>query len=167
VSRIRDATEADLPRILAITNHAILHSTALWTITPATLESRRAWMAERQAAGFPVLVAELKDGTIAGFGSYGPFRPHDGYLHTVEHSLYVDPAYQRRGLGRLLLDALVTHGRDAGKHVMIGGIAADNAASIALHEQAGFMQAAVLPQVGRKFDRWLDLLLMHLHLGSC
>ncbi len=156
---VREATQADLPRILAITNQAIAETTALWTIAPATLETRGAWMTERLAAGFPVLVAEA-DGTVAGFGSFGPFRPHDGYLHTVEHSLYVDPAWQGRGLGGALLEALVARARALGKHAMVGGIEAGNAASTRLHERARFTAAGTLPQVGRKFDRWLDLTFM-------
>ncbi len=156
---IRDATDADLPRILDITNQAILETTALWTITPATLETRGAWMNERLSGGFPVLVAE-QDGAVAGFGSFGSFRPHDGYLHTVEHSLYVEPEWQGRGHGRALLEALIERGRTMGKHAMVGGIEAANTASIRLHERAGFLRAGVLPEVGRKFERWLDLLFM-------
>lgn len=156
---IRDATDADLARILDITNQAILKTTALWTIAPATVQTRGAWMSERLAGGFPVLVAE-EDGVVSGFGSFGSFRPHDGYLHTVEHSLYVDPGWQRRGHGRALLDALVDRGKAMGKHAMVGGIEAANTASIRLHERAGFLHAGVLPEVGRKFERWLDLLFM-------
>jgi L-amino acid N-acyltransferase YncA len=156
---IRDATEADLPRILDITNQAIRETTALWTIAPATPGTRTAWRAERLAGGFPVLVAEV-DRKIAGFGSFGPFRPHDGYLHTVEHSLYVDPDLQGRGHGRALLDALIERGKAMGKHAMVGGIEANNTASIRLHERAGFLRAGILPEVGRKFERWLDLLFM-------
>ncbi len=161
---IRDAGPADLPRILAITDHEIRTGTALWTIMPATLASRGAWMAERQAAGYPVLVVKAGE-DVAGFGSYGPFRPHDGYMHTVEHSLYIDPTDARRGLGTVMLDALIRHATAAGRHAMIGGIEAGNAASIALHERAGFRAVGTLPQVGRKFDRWLDLVFMHRLLG--
>ncbi len=157
--RIRPAHDADLPAILAITNEAIERGTALWTTTPATLASRRTWLAERVEAGFPVLVAE-PEAEVLGFGSYGPFRPHEGYAQTVEHSLYVRTDAQRAGIGRALLASLIEHARGAGHHVMVGGIEAGNAASIALHEQAGFQRAAVLPEVGRKFGRWLDLLLM-------
>lgn len=156
---IRDATEADLPRILAITNQAIAETTALWTIAPATPDSRAAWFRERRAGGFPVLVAEHA-GKVAGFASFGPFRPHDGYLHTVEHSLYVDPPMQGRGLGRAMLAALIVRARESGKHAMVGGIEASNAASIALHRAEQFEEAGVLREVGRKFDRWLDLLFM-------
>ena len=161
---IRDAGAADLPRILAITNHEILTDTALWTIVPATLDNRAAWLSERQAAGYPVLVVE-RDGAVAGYGSYGPFRPHDGFLHTVEHSLYVDPAAARHGLGTAMLESLVRHATEAGRHAMIGGIEAGNAASIALHRRLGFTVSGTLPQVGRKFDRWLDLVFMQRLLG--
>ncbi len=162
---IRDAEPNDLLRILEITNHAILTGTALWTITPATLETRGAWMAERRAAGHPVLVVE-ENGAVQGFGAYGPFRPHDGYRHTVEHSLYIDPSAQRRGHGQAMLSALIARATEAGLHAMVGGIAADNAASIALHARFGFIVAARLPEVGAKFGRWLDLVFVHRLLGD-
>lgn len=156
---IRDATEADLPRILEITNEAIANTTAVWSTRPATLEARRMWLLERQGRGFPVLVAD-DDGTVLGFASYGDYRPWDGYLHTVEHSIYVHPGAQGRGLGRALLTALLERAEAQGKHVMVAGIEASNAASIALHRRAGFEEAGQLREVGRKFGRWLDLLFM-------
>jgi phosphinothricin acetyltransferase len=162
---IRPAAEPDLPAILEITNEAIRNSTALWTITPTTLQSRREWAFARAADGFPVLVAEQAGGVL-GFGSYGQFRPHEGYAHTVEHSLYVHAGARRLGIGRSLLAALVDHAAQAGKHVMIGGIEARNVGSISLHERAGFTRSALLLQVGRKFDRWLDLLFMQKRLAS-
>ena len=156
---IRDASEADLPVILAITNEAIANTTAVWSLTPATLATRRAWMRERQSRGFPVLVVEDAD-VVRGFASYGEYRPWEGYLHTVEHSLYVHPEAQGRGLGRTLLAALVERAIAQNKHSMIAGIEAGNAASIALHHRAGFEEAGRLRQVGRKFGRWLDLVFM-------
>ena len=156
---IRDATEADLPRILEITNEAIANTKAVWSIKPATLEARRTWLLERQGRGFPVLVAD-QGGVVLGFASYGDYRPWDGYLHTVEHSIYVHPYAQGRGLGRALLAALVERAEMHGKHVMVGGIEASNAASIALHRRMGFAEAGQLREVGRKFGRWLDLLFM-------
>jgi len=159
--KVRAASPTDLTAILAITNHAIATTTALWTDAPQTLAQRGAWMQDRIAAGFPVLVTVGDDDSVLGFGSYGSFRAFDGYRHTVEHSVYVDAAAQRRGVGRMLLEALIDHASHAGHHVMIGAIAADNAASIALHQQHGFAMGPILPQVGRKFDRWLDLALMY------
>jgi L-amino acid N-acyltransferase YncA len=156
---IRNAAEADLPAILAITNDAILNTTSSWNVDPTTLEARQQWLVDRQGAQLPVLVAVI-DGAIAGFGSYGSFRAWDGYRLTVEHSIYVDPAFRRRGVGRQLLAALIDHATEAGMHVMMGVISADNEVSIMLHEQFGFATVGRLPEVGRKFDRWLDLVLM-------
>lgn len=155
----RNATEADLPTILAITNDAILHTTSSWNTKPTTLEARAQWLADRQAAGLPVLVSVI-DGAVAGFGSYGSFRAWDGYALTVEHSIYVDSAFRHQGAGRALLTALIDHAIEAGMHVMMGVISADNEVSILLHEQFGFAIVGRLPEVGRKFDRWLDLVLM-------
>lgn len=156
---IRNATEDDLPAILAITNDAILHTTSSWNVHPTTLEARRQWLQDRQAAALPVLVGDI-DGAVAGFGSYGSFRAWDGYALTVEHSIYVETGFRRRGVGRLLLSALIDHATAGGKHVMMGVISADNEVSIQLHEQFGFTTVGRLPEVGRKFDRWLDLVLM-------
>ena len=116
-----------------------------------------AWFADRTTGGFPVLVARDADGCVIGYASYGPFRPHDGYARSVEHSIYVAPDAQGRGIGRALLDALVTRARQAGLHVMIGGLEAGNTASLALHAKAGFVETARMPQVGAKFGRWLTL----------
>ncbi len=156
---IRDATEADLPAILAITNDAIQTTTANWNIRPTTLEARTAWYADRRASGFPVLVAE-EDGIVRGFASYGPFRAFDGYARTVEHGLYVARDAQRRGHGAGLLSGLIARAEAAGLHVMVAGIEAGNAASLALHARFGFVRVGLMPEVGRKFDRWLDLVLM-------
>jgi L-amino acid N-acyltransferase YncA len=162
---IRDATMEDVPRLLAIINQAILHTTAVWALAPTTLEARRTWLTERQDKGFPVLVADL-DGVVAGFASYGDYRPWEGYLHTVEHSVYVDPAAQGRGIGLALLAALIGRAEEQGKHVMVAGIEAGNTASIALHRKVGFQEAGVLHEVGRKFGRWLDLLFMQKRLSG-
>ncbi|MBY6262933.1 N-acetyltransferase [Azospirillum sp. 412522] len=162
---VRAATDADLPAILAILNEAILNTTAVWSLTPATLEQRRAWMAERKAKGMPVLVSEL-DGAVAGFASYGEFRPWEGYKHTVEHSIYVDASVRGKGVGRALLAALLDDAMRNGKHMMVAGIEAENTASIRLHAGFGFVEAGCLRQVGRKFDRWLDLLFLQKQLAA-
>jgi L-amino acid N-acyltransferase len=159
MTKIRDATEADLPDILEITNEAIANTVAVWTLAPTTLAARRDWFNDRRSRGFPVLVAQA-DGSVIGFASFGDFRPWEGYLHSVEHSLYVRPEAQGRGVGKALLAALIHRATVMGKHVMIGGIEAGNAASVALHRRAGFEDAGTLREVGRKFDRWLDLLFM-------
>ncbi|HTR17746.1 MAG TPA: GNAT family N-acetyltransferase [Acetobacteraceae bacterium] len=161
---IRDAAEADLPGILAITNDEILHGTALWSLTPTTLEARRAWLVERQGRGFPVLVAAAEE-KVLGYASFGPFRPFEGFRHTVEHSLYLVPEARGQGLGMALLSALMERARGSGVHVMVAGIDGNNAASLALHRRAGFEETGRLREVGRKFDRWLDLVFMQKMLG--
>ncbi len=156
---IRSATEADLPAILAIYNHAVVHSTAIWNETPSDLEGRRAWLLERQGRGYPVLVAE-EDGRVAGYASFGDFRPFEGYRITCEHSVYVAQGARRRGLGTALVAALVEEARKLGKQAMVGAIDAANTDSIGLHEKLGFVEVARMPGVGTKFGRSLDLVLM-------
>lgn len=156
---IRDVVPGDLPAISALYNHAVRDTTAIWNETLSDPQERGCWMDERLAAGFPVLVAEM-DGQFAGYGTYGPFRPHEGYRDTVENSVYVLPDLQGRGIGGALLDALIDRARAQGRHVMVAGIEAENAASIALHAARGFTETARMPEVGRKFGRRLDLVLM-------
>lgn len=156
---IRPAGEADLPAILAIYNDAVLNTTAIWNDQLVDLDNRRQWMASRVAQAYPVLVAEGAEG-IAGYGSFGDFRLFDGYRFTVEHSLYVARDARRRGVASALLTALAERAGALGKHVMVAGIAGDNEPSIRLHLKHGFVETARMPEVGRKFDRWLDLVFM-------
>ena len=160
---IVDASEADLPGILAIYNDAVLNTTAIWNETLVDLANRRAWLTERQAQGFPVLVAQ-QDGEVLGYATYGPWRPHDGYKYSVEHSVYVRRDQRGQGLGLHLLQALIERARAANLHVMIAAIESENAASIRLHKRLGFVVSGQMPQVGRKFERWLDLTFMQLIL---
>jgi phosphinothricin acetyltransferase len=156
---IRQATPADLPAVTAIYNHAVVHTTAIWNDAVVDLANRRAWYDARRELGYPVLVAEI-DGTVAGYGSFGPFRAFDGYRFSVEHSVYVAEAVRRRGVASRLLEALVDEARRLGKHVMIAGVAADNDASIRLHLHHGFVETGRMPEVGIKFGRWLDLVFL-------
>ena len=158
-SMIRAATDADLPAILAIYNDAVLNTTAIWNETPVDLDNRRAWMLARAAAGFPVFVVH-EAGRVLGYGSFGDFRPFEGYRVTVEHSLYVDAAARGRGFGKALLAALVDEARRLGKRAMIGGIDGANGPSVALHVKFGFVEVGRLPGVGTKFGKPLDLVLM-------
>ncbi len=161
--KIRPAAESDLPAILAIYNDAVKNTTAIWNETPVDLANRMAWFAERTARGFPVLVAG-GEGVIGqpviGYGSFGDFRPFEGYRVTVEHSIYVAKDARGQGAGEALLEALVAAARRMKKTNMIGAIDASNAPSIALHRKFGFEEAGRLPGVGEKFGRPLDLLLM-------
>jgi len=156
---IRPATEADLPAIAAIYNDAVRQTTAIWNETVVDVENRRAWREARLASGYPVLVAD-REGAVVAYGSFGDFRAFDGYRFTVEHSVYVAEGARRLGIASALVVALAENAAALGKHVMVAGIAADNAASIALHARLGFVECGRMPEVGRKFGRWLDLVLM-------
>ncbi|MBB5689377.1 N-acetyltransferase [Roseomonas alkaliterrae] len=162
---IRPATEADIPAITAIFNEVIATSTAIYADDPFTEEDRRAWFAQRRAAGYPVLVAE-EDGEVLGLASFGEFRAWPGFRHTVEHSVHVRDGARGRGIGTALVAALFEPARALGKHVMIAGVDAANAGSIRMHERLGFARGAVLREVGRKFGRWLDLELMQKFLDA-
>ncbi|THD74661.1 N-acetyltransferase family protein [Thalassobius vesicularis] len=162
---LRDATPADAGQIAEIYNHAVVNTTAIWNDVQVDAANRVAWMQTRQGDGFPVIVAEV-DGQVAGYASYGPWRAFDGYRATVEHSVYVHPGRHGGGIGRTLMEALIARARADGKHVMVAGIEAGNAASIHLHEKLGFQTVAQMPQVGQKFERWLDLTFLQLVLDD-
>lgn len=162
---LRDATPDDLPGILEIYNDAVLNTTAIWNDVLVDLENRKEWFRARKERGFPVIVA-IKDGAVAGYASYGDWRAFDGYRHTREHSIYVHKNARGAGLGTLLMQALIEHAKTSGVHVLIGAIESENTASIRLHEALGFRVAGRYSQVGRKFDRWLDLTSMELTLPA-
>lgn len=161
---IREAEERDLPAVLAIHNHEILTGTALWSREPVELENRQTYLASLRAKSYPFLVAD-RDGRLAGYASFGDFRPHGGYDRTVEHSVYVHPDHRQRGVAACLLPRLIDAARVLGKHAMVGGIAAGNEGSLRLHRRFGFVETGRLPQVGYKFGRYLDLIFMQLLLS--
>ena len=161
---IRDAREADLGTILAIYNDAVLTTTAVYDYTPRSPEQQAAWFRAKREQNLPVLVAE-DGGAVVGFASYGPFRPWPAYLYSVENSLYMAPAQRGRGIGSLLLPALIRRAADRGLHTMIAGIDAANEASLRLHAKFGFERVAQFREVGWKFERWLDLAFLQLMLG--
>lgn len=158
-ARVADATEADLPGLLAIYNDVIVSSTAVFSSQPVALEDRRQWWQGRIAQGYPLLIARDAHG-VAGFATFGDFRAWPGYRFTVEHTVHVRADGRGCGTGTALLRALIVRAAELGKHVMIAGVDADNAAAIRFHERLGFTHAGRLREVGRKFDRWLDLVFL-------
>lgn len=161
---IRDATEHDLPAIRAIYNDAVLNTTAIWNEQPVDLANRQAWFSARQAQCYPILVA-VEAEEVVGYASFGDWRPFDGFRHTVEHSVYVRNDQRGKGLGPLLMQALIERARACDKHVMVAAIESGNQASIRLHERLGFSVTGQMAQVGTKFGRWLDLTFMQLLLN--
>lgn len=153
---IRDATAADCSSMLAIYNEIVSVSTAIFSETLRSEEQQHYWFEDRTSNDLPVLVA-CDAQVVLGFASYGPFRSWPGYRHTVENSVYVATHARKGGVGTLLLQALIDRAAAAGLHTMIAGIDGENLGSMRLHEKLGFKRVAELRQVGRKFDRWLDL----------
>lgn len=146
-----------LEAIRGIYNHEIIHTTALYEYEPRSTETIVAWWAAKQAAGLPVLGVEAEPGVLAGFASWGPFRPFPAYLHTVEHSVYVDSRFRGRGVGRTLLEAVIAEARARDLHTLVGVIDATNTASTALHGRLGFTRCGTVREAGYKFGRWLDV----------
>ena len=161
---IRDALETDLPALRDIFNDAVLNTTAIWMDHTVDLANRQAWFAARAQQGYPILVAENAAGEVVGYASFGDWRPFDGFCHTVEHSVYIRVDQRGKGLGPQLLTALIERAKACDKHVMVAAIESGNAASIGLHQRLGFAITGQMPQVGRKFGRWLDLTFMQLIL---
>jgi L-amino acid N-acyltransferase YncA len=152
--------------ILQIFNEAIANSTALYDYQPRTPEFMAGWFEAKARGRYPVLGVEDDQGTLAGFASYGPFRPHPAYKYTIEHSVYVDARCRGQGVGRMLLGAIVLAAEKQDYHVMVGGIDAANAVSIKLHESLGFRACGVVKHAGFKFGRWLDLAFYQLILRT-
>lgn len=159
---IRHSTAADLPAVAAIYSHHVLNSVSSFEIVPPDEhEIARRWNTVRQSQ-LPWLVAELHDGTIAGYAYATLYRPRAAYRFTIEDSIYIHPAHTGQGIGGRLLDALIQACRHSGDFremiAVIGG--SDNLASIKLHERHGFVQIGILRGVGFKFERWVDTVLM-------
>ncbi len=160
---IRYAEERDLEAINALYNEEVEHGVATFDLEPWTLERRREWLAEHPAEHAPVIVADL-DGACVGFACLSVFGSKPGYGYTRENTVFVDPSLQGRGVGRLLMTSLLEEARRVGAHTIIARIEAENAASIALHEAVGYAITGREREVGRKFDRWLDVVEMTITL---
>lgn len=161
---VRDAGTTDLPAITALYGRDVTGGTATFETSVPTLDAMMERLAAVRGHDLPWLVAAIDSG--AGYAYASPFRPLPAYLYGVEVSIYVDEQARRRGVGRALLEALVTRTRERGLRHLIGAISDSDtsAASIALHRALGFRDAGVYRQVGWKFGRWLDVTLMQLDL---
>lgn len=150
-------TPEHLPAIRAIYNEAILNSTALYEYAPRTDEMIREWFESRRRDGIPILGIEWQPGVLAGFVTWGPFRPRPAYKYSAEHSVYVDERFRGNGVGRQLLEAIIAEAQRHDLHMLVAGIDATNTASIALHSSLGFRCCGTVREAGFKFGRWLDL----------
>jgi phosphinothricin acetyltransferase len=151
---IRQARPEDGQAIAALWNPVIRDTAITFNSVEKTVETVIAEIASRHA----FLLAE--EGALLGFATFGQFRGGVGYARTGEHTIALAPNSRGRGIGRELIAALEDHARDAGFHSMIAGVSGENPGGIAFHERMGYAQVAVLPQVGWKFERWMDLILL-------
>lgn len=157
--QIRHATSSDSSAIADLWNDMIQNTPNTFTTALKTPQAITMDIATRQAAGFGFFVV-CDDIGLAGFATYSQFRNGPGYAHTMEHSIVLDERVHGLGIGRDLMDRLCDHARDGGVHSLWAGVSGENPAGVAFHERVGFQYIATLPQVGYKFGRWMDLVLM-------
>jgi L-amino acid N-acyltransferase YncA len=163
---IRITQEADLPAITAIYQEAVRTGTATFEIEPPDLAEMTRRFRALVDGGFPYLVAVLDD-RIVGYAYAGPYRPRPAYRFTVENSIYLDPVSHRRGIGLKLMQELILACTARGFRQMIAVIGdSANAGSVGLHTRCDFQMIGTHPNVGLKFGRWLDTVMMQLPLGE-
>jgi L-amino acid N-acyltransferase len=157
--RTRLAEPRDAEATRAIYNLEVLETTVTFDLVPRSLADQMAWIAEH-SGGHPAIVAVDDEDAVVGFASLSPFRPRPAYAPTVEDSIYVHRERRGHGIGELLLRDLLDLATDHGFHSVVARIVGGHDTSIALHERCGFEQVGCEREVGRKFGRWLDVVLM-------
>ena len=164
--KIRTLVAEDLPQILQIYAHHVLHGTGSWEWEPPSLEEMNARAQSVQEKGLPFLVAEVA-GKITGYAYASPYRPRAGYRFTLEDSVYLHPEFSKQGIGLQLLQELLAQSGALGYREMIAVIGdSANLASIRLHERAGFVEVGVFRNIGFKFGRYLDSVYMQAQLDA-
>lgn len=163
--RIRPALAADVPAILGYWNPIIRDTIVTFSSEEKSPEGLAGMIADRRAAGHEFLVAEVA-GQVVGHATYAQFRQGNGYARAMEHTIILADRASGRGIGRALIESVAAHAAARGVHTLIGGVSAENAAGRAFHAATGFREVAVVPEVGWKFGRWHDLVLMLRVLGS-
>ncbi|KAB2673797.1 MAG: N-acetyltransferase [Verrucomicrobia bacterium] len=163
---VRPARREDCPGILAIYNHAVLHTTASYDQEPRTLEHRLEWFDAHRRDDYAVFVAESGEGEVLGWSALNRYHDRFGYRFTTENSVYVAETWRGKGLGKRLLAPLIPAAEARGLHAIIAAIDAANTASVRLHAGFGFEKVGLFRQVGYKFDRWLDVVYMERLVGA-
>jgi L-amino acid N-acyltransferase YncA len=165
---VREALDADIPAVVDLQNALLSTTTIEWTETHHTDVERADWLNRQRALRNPVLVATVAN-ELVGWCTFSDFRDSTkwpGYRFTVEHTIHVREDNWGNGVGRTLMHALCDAASLLGKHVMVGAVTGENEASIRFHERLGFVEVARMPQVGSKFGRWLDLVLLQKRLDE-
>lgn len=157
---VRPATDADAEAIRAIYNLEVLESTVTFDLVPRTLADQHRWQHERSGAHAVLVAVDAGSGAIAGYGSLSVYKERAAYSTTVEDSVYVHRDHQGQGVGKLLLGELLAVATAHGFHAVMARIVGGHDASIRLHAGAGFEIVGTEREVGRKFGRWLDVVVM-------
>jgi phosphinothricin acetyltransferase len=154
--QLRPAVPADAEALRSIYNTEVLISTATFDVVPRTVEDQARWMVEHQGA-HPAIVAVDDGGGVVGFGSLSYYRDRHAYATTAENSVYVAEGHRGEGVGRALLEDLVRRAVQHGFHTLIARVGSENEASVRLHLACGFEEVGAEREIGRKFNRWLDV----------
>jgi phosphinothricin acetyltransferase len=160
MATIRHARPGDASAIATVWNPLIRTSAITFTSMEKPPDEIAALIRDRAESGHAFLVAETRAGVV-GFATYAQFRTGPGYAHCMEHSIILAPEARGLGLGTRLMTALRAEGRTRGVHGLVGAISAENAGGLAFHARQGFAEVGRIPEAGRKFDRWIDLVLVH------
>ena len=162
--KLRPATPADAAAIAGLWNPIIRDTAITFNPVEKSAADIAALLVEKDAQDQPFLLAE-KDGALLGFATYGQFRNGLGYRFSVEHTIILASAARGQGVGAQLMQAIEDHARQRGIHSIYAGVSSANPGAVRFHEKMGYQTLAVLPEVGFKFDRWLDLTLMQKSLS--
>jgi len=157
---LRLAASADADQIREIYNHEVMHTAATFDLVPRSLPEQQEWLAARSGAFATIVAVEMEEGDVVGFGALSPYKERAAYRTSVENSVYVRRDLQGQGIGRLLVDELLSTAELSGFHAVFARINATSAASIALHRRCGYELVGIEREVGRKFSRWHDVALM-------
>lgn len=162
---MRSANLSDVEPISSIYNQAVLTTTATYDYEPESLDRRVAWYQEHVSLNLPVFVAVAEDGEVVGWSSLSPYHRRPGFRFTVENSIYVASGWRGQGVGQLLLEPLIIRGSQLGLRSIIAAVDATNEASLRLHARFDFREVGRFPEVGFKFDRWLDVVYLQRKLS--
>jgi phosphinothricin acetyltransferase len=157
---LRPATSDDAEAIRQIYNHEVEHTTATFDLVPRSLEDQEAWLAARSGAFTAIVAVDSASGEVLGFTALSPYKERAAYRTSVEDSVYVRRDSHGRGIGKVLLTHVLDVAEDSGFHAVVARIEASGTASRALHASCGFTLVGVEREIGRKFNRWLDVAIM-------
>ncbi|MDA8196477.1 MAG: GNAT family N-acetyltransferase [Actinomycetota bacterium] len=157
---LRSVNLRDAEALMSIYNREVVGSRVTLDLVPRSISQQKAWIEEHQGV-YPALLAyESSSDEVVGFASVSPYRIRPGYSTTVENSIYIAPDHQGKGLGKFLLSAILDEAAKHGFHACIARVASDHTASIALHKSLGYFEVGIEREIGRKFGKWIDMLLL-------